>query len=56
MDPLTLNTLDFLLRNQNPFYKLYHQTREVLEQQHSLNFLRLTPQLRLITNNSTDPR
>ena len=56
MDPSTLNTLDFLLRTQNPFHKLYRRTKEVLEQQHSLTSLRLTPQLRLITNNGTNPR
>ena len=56
IDPSTLNTLDFLLRSQNPFHKLYRRTREILEQQRNLTSLRLTPQLRLISNDGSDPR
>ena len=55
LDPSTLSTLDFLLRSQNPFYKLYYRTRDILERQPSLTSLRLTPQLRLISNDGSDP-
>jgi PIF1-like helicase/Helitron helicase-like domain at N-terminus/Helicase len=56
LDPATLTTLDFLLRRDNPFYKLYHRARDILEQQPGLASLRLTPQLRLISNDGSDPR
>ena len=50
-----LQSLDLLLRTENPYSKIYHRAHDILNRNSSLSCLRLNPQLRLIPNKNEDP-
>jgi hypothetical protein len=53
---LLLTDLDALFRTQNPFHRLFHRARDVLEAHADLLYIRLNPQLRLTLPADRDPR